>query len=608
VFYDSDWCPSIDAQAQDRAHRIGQTREVHIYRLITEHTIEENILLRARQKRQLDYLVMDEGKFHALSSDQVKESGANIGGSNEVQELFTKRGLRDILGVTDEDSVDDTESSQQEVSMDQVEKTMAALEDEDDARAKIGAEKEAACELQEFDESIQFSKDAEDDGGFDSQGEDASQIDDTGAANTNESHESKGLLKRKAVQDEEESQADGSVTDSSASEEGEKGFEEWQNKVGINLSTISESLSSVERYALKIKEFIDPFYSARYLEGIRKLEEQESAKPEWDADEIEEAKAAEECRAVEEGDLLVTKPNPKDLIRQRFLYLKEKSRRRSAKKRRILTGENWCVRADAFTNNPFWYNTDTGEAIWEKPFVLIELEAEENARKNRWSALPMKSLVHVMSYLIPYPDRMRCALVCRQFRLASTDISFVRHVWPVECGALTMEQSKLDQNHYVSIEDAVSSAQPGDTIELGDGHYWVKDLTINFPLRFVGDENDPSHVAIELSGTICWTGSGGWMEGVTIRRPRLSNDLNRHKGLIFVGDKGWLDINHCVFNGAGSASDVVTLSGKGNKGRWNDVVIKGAAGECSGLILQNGASVYLSNVSYSNLTDLFIIF
>ncbi len=51
-------------------------------------------------------------------------------------------------------------------------------------------------------------------------------------------------------------------------------------------------------------------------------------------------------------------------------------------KRRILTGENWCVRADAFTNNPFWYNVDTGEATWEKPSVLIELEAEEHAHKN----------------------------------------------------------------------------------------------------------------------------------------------------------------------------------------------------------------------------------
>jgi SNF2 family DNA or RNA helicase len=32
IFYDSDWNPTMDAQAQDRAHRIGQTRDVHIYR------------------------------------------------------------------------------------------------------------------------------------------------------------------------------------------------------------------------------------------------------------------------------------------------------------------------------------------------------------------------------------------------------------------------------------------------------------------------------------------------------------------------------------------------------------------------------------------------
>jgi SNF2 family DNA or RNA helicase len=57
IFYDSDWNPAMDAQAQDRAHRIGQTRNVHIYRFITEHTIEENMLKKANQKRYLDNLV-----------------------------------------------------------------------------------------------------------------------------------------------------------------------------------------------------------------------------------------------------------------------------------------------------------------------------------------------------------------------------------------------------------------------------------------------------------------------------------------------------------------------------------------------------------------------
>ncbi|KAJ3160572.1 swr1 complex component [Geranomyces michiganensis] len=63
VFFDSDWNPAMDAQAQDRAHRIGQTREVHIYRLVCEHTVEENMLRKANQKRQLDRVVIQAGDF-----------------------------------------------------------------------------------------------------------------------------------------------------------------------------------------------------------------------------------------------------------------------------------------------------------------------------------------------------------------------------------------------------------------------------------------------------------------------------------------------------------------------------------------------------------------
>ena len=67
IFYDSDWNPAMDAQAQDRAHRIGQTRDVHIYRLISESTIEENILKKANQKRHLSQLSLEEGKFTTQS-------------------------------------------------------------------------------------------------------------------------------------------------------------------------------------------------------------------------------------------------------------------------------------------------------------------------------------------------------------------------------------------------------------------------------------------------------------------------------------------------------------------------------------------------------------
>jgi ATP-dependent DNA helicase len=56
--------PQMDLQAQDRAHRIGQTRPVLIYRLVSRHTIESKIMQRASEKRQLEALVIAKGKFN----------------------------------------------------------------------------------------------------------------------------------------------------------------------------------------------------------------------------------------------------------------------------------------------------------------------------------------------------------------------------------------------------------------------------------------------------------------------------------------------------------------------------------------------------------------
>ncbi|KAK5707350.1 swr1 complex component, partial [Elasticomyces elasticus] len=64
IFYDLDWNPAMDKQCQDRCHRIGQTRDVHIYRFVSEYTIESNILRKANQKRMLDDVVIQEGEFN----------------------------------------------------------------------------------------------------------------------------------------------------------------------------------------------------------------------------------------------------------------------------------------------------------------------------------------------------------------------------------------------------------------------------------------------------------------------------------------------------------------------------------------------------------------
>ncbi|KAI9501042.1 hypothetical protein BX070DRAFT_229314 [Coemansia spiralis] len=63
IFYDSDWNHAMDAQCQDRCHRIGQQREVNIYRLISENTIEEAIWRKQCEKRWLNQIVIQEGQF-----------------------------------------------------------------------------------------------------------------------------------------------------------------------------------------------------------------------------------------------------------------------------------------------------------------------------------------------------------------------------------------------------------------------------------------------------------------------------------------------------------------------------------------------------------------
>ncbi|KAG6867812.1 putative DNA helicase ino80 [Termitomyces sp. T159_Od127] len=63
VFYDHDWNPSNDAQAMDRAHRLGQTRQVTVYRLITRGTIDERIVQLARVKKDVQDIVVGNKNF-----------------------------------------------------------------------------------------------------------------------------------------------------------------------------------------------------------------------------------------------------------------------------------------------------------------------------------------------------------------------------------------------------------------------------------------------------------------------------------------------------------------------------------------------------------------
>ncbi|KAI5921563.1 SNF2 family N-terminal domain-containing protein [Camillea tinctor] len=66
ILFDSDWNPQQDLQAQDRCHRIGQTRPVIIYRFATKGTVEEDLLMSADAKRRLEKLVIKKGGFKTM--------------------------------------------------------------------------------------------------------------------------------------------------------------------------------------------------------------------------------------------------------------------------------------------------------------------------------------------------------------------------------------------------------------------------------------------------------------------------------------------------------------------------------------------------------------
>lgn len=144
IFYDQDWNPAMDKQCQDRCHRIGQTRDVHIYRLVSEHTIEANILRKASQKQMLDDVVIQEGAFTTdyfnnrhgeLSVQEV--AGGLMGEHDEA----ANAAMDLVLGGVDKA---DTRTAT---------KTLEQAEDTEDVVAARAAEKEILQDDADFSEA-----------------------------------------------------------------------------------------------------------------------------------------------------------------------------------------------------------------------------------------------------------------------------------------------------------------------------------------------------------------------------------------------------------------------------------------------------------------------
>ena len=73
IIYDSDWNPQADLQAMDRAHRIGQRKEVKVFRFVTAESIEEKVVERAELKLQMDFAVIQSGRLAEKQKALTKE-------------------------------------------------------------------------------------------------------------------------------------------------------------------------------------------------------------------------------------------------------------------------------------------------------------------------------------------------------------------------------------------------------------------------------------------------------------------------------------------------------------------------------------------------------
>ena len=84
IHYDPWWNPAVERQATDRAHRIGQEKPIFVYKLLTEETVEEKILLMQKNKQKLaDALYQDKA---ASASDQTEAAPALS--QNDLLELL----------------------------------------------------------------------------------------------------------------------------------------------------------------------------------------------------------------------------------------------------------------------------------------------------------------------------------------------------------------------------------------------------------------------------------------------------------------------------------------------------------------------------------------
>ena len=561
IFYDTDWNPAMDAQAQDRAHRIGQTRDVHIYRLVTSQTVEENILLKASQKRDLSRLSIEEGLFTTMSlmANEMKngedkksktkssylasviqgKSSSSSSSSTKIEEI------EDDAPIFDEGDEEEEKNMTSMLNAEEMQAAMASVEDVADANAS----KQIASEMKAQGVVDLVSK---------------------------EDNEAESKLQRQEAEESEKMK--------------------WISSSDQALKQMEDSLPPIHRFALQYRTEIDrPESSLTALspEALADaMAKQQSAEIEAalnEQSEIEAMMLEPEGRMELDAAALVDPKRDERLTssQRRNLMLKceasywsRRRRMRNERRQRRLQGASWTPYIDERSGRVFWYNIDTGKSQWDKPAVIIARDALRDAHILKYSGLPQTVLLNILRALAPYPDHHAISLVCKRWHKATQN-----RCLEIVVNQLSRSSSSKSEmmdsmravetfvpRSFTSLSAAVAYAPPGATIRVHRGIYHEPAMCITKPLRIVAAQSRGSTgkggVEILFRGSLTWEASGGELKGLNLCHPRLETFTapNLPHIIEVCGSSTRLDLDDChVSNMRGTGacvavSDSATLS------------------------------------------------
>jgi len=101
IFYDICYNPQVDRQAEDRCHRLGQTKQVNIFKLVVKDSCEEDIIQMAYEKKELNDIILQEGSYQQKTSKNSNNLFSFFGDLFNPKKSISKK---DLLRTKEEQS------------------------------------------------------------------------------------------------------------------------------------------------------------------------------------------------------------------------------------------------------------------------------------------------------------------------------------------------------------------------------------------------------------------------------------------------------------------------------------------------------------------------